>query len=105
MHIKLHNDYHKRHKAEYIITACIPKITIKKKLLFFSSSIRMSTSIINFNDKKIKKSDFQNKNKKIFEADDIDVNTILVSKKQQYGKHNLFKYFIVFIYFANYWID
>ena len=55
---KVHNNYHKRHKAEYIITACIPKITIKKKLLFFSSSIRMSTSIINFNDKKIKKTDF-----------------------------------------------
>ena len=26
--------------------------------------------------------------------DDIDVNKILVSKKEQYGKHNSFKYFI-----------
>ena len=40
----------------------------------------MSTSSINFNDKKIKKSDFYIKNKKIFSIDDIDVNKILVSK-------------------------
>ena len=26
--------------------------------------------------------------------DDIDVNKILVSKKEQYGQHNSFKYFI-----------
>ena len=43
----------------------------------------MSTSNINFNDKKkIKKSDFYNKNKKIFNIDDIDANKILVSKKE-----------------------
>ena len=35
-----------------------------------------------------------NKNKKIFNEDDIDVNNILVSKKEQYGKCNSFKYFI-----------
>ena len=44
--------------------------------------------------KKILKSDFYNKNKKIFNIDDIDVNKILVSKKEQYGKYNSFKYFI-----------
>ena len=44
--------------------------------------------------KKQKKSDFYNKNKKIFNIDDIDVNKILVSKKEQYGKYNSFKYFI-----------
>ena len=54
----------------------------------------MSTSNIHFNDKKIKKSDFYNKNKKIFNIDDIDVNKILVSKKETYGKYNSFKYFI-----------
>ena len=54
----------------------------------------MSTSCKNFNDKKIKKRDFYNKNKKIFNIDDIDVTKILVSKKEQYGKHNSFKYFI-----------
>ena len=48
---------------------------------------------INFENKNIKKSDFYNKNKKIFNIDDIDVNKILVSKKEQYGKHNSFKYF------------
>ena len=41
----------------------------------------MSGSSITFNNKKIKKSDFYNKNKKIFNIDDIDVNKILVSKK------------------------
>ena len=35
-----------------------------------------------------------NKNKKIFNKDDIDVNNILVFKKEQYGKCNSFKYFI-----------
>ena len=32
--------------------------------------------------------------KKIFNIDDIDVNKILVSKKETYGKYNLVKYFI-----------
>ena len=54
----------------------------------------MNGKKINFNDKKIKKSDFYKKNKKIFNIDDIDVNKILVSKKEQYGKYNSFKYFI-----------
>ena len=40
----------------------------------------MSGKNINFNDKKIKKSDFY-KNKKLNSIDDIDVNEILVSKK------------------------
>ena len=43
----------------------------------------------NFDDKKIKRSDFY-KNKK----GDIDVNKILVSKKESYGTKNSFKYFI-----------
>ena len=44
----------------------------------------MSGKNINFEDKKIKKSDFY-KNKKINRIDDIDVNKILVSKKEPYG--------------------
>ena len=52
----------------------------------------MSRSSINFKDEKIKKSDFY-KNKKIFNIN-IDVNKILVSKKEQYGKYNSFKYLI-----------
>ena len=35
-----------------------------------------------FNNKNIKKSDFYNNNKKIFNIDDIDVNKILVSEKR-----------------------
>ena len=56
--------------------------------------IRMNGKSINFNNKNITKSDFYNKNIKIFNIDDIDVNQILVSKKEQYGKYNSFKYFI-----------
>ena len=59
----------------------------KKFFYFFSSlCIRMNGKSINFNDKKIKKSDFYIKNKKIFNVDDIDVNKILVSKKETQGK-------------------
>ena len=54
----------------------------------------MNGKSINFDNKNIKKSNFYNKNKKIFNIDDIDVNKILVSKKEQYGKYNSFKYFI-----------
>ena len=53
----------------------------------------MSRSSINFNNEKIKKSDLY-KNKKIFNIDNIDVNKILVSKKETYGKNNSFEYFI-----------
>ena len=41
----------------------------------------MNGQSINFDNKNIKKSDFYNKNKKIFSIDDIDVNKVLVSKK------------------------
>ena len=41
-----------------------------------------------------KKVTFTKKNKKIFNIDDIDVNKILVSKKEPYSKNNLFIYFI-----------
>ena len=53
----------------------------------------MSVKNINFESKKIRKSDFY-KNKKIEKIDDIDVNKILVSKKESYGTKNSFKYFI-----------
>ena len=54
----------------------------------------MNGKNINFDNKNIKKSDFYNKNKKIFNIDDTDVNKILVSKKEQYGKYDSSKYFI-----------
>ena len=54
----------------------------------------MNGKSINFNNKKIKKIDFYNKNKKIFNINDIDINKILISKKATYGKYHTFKYFI-----------
>ena len=54
----------------------------------------MNEKNISFDNKNILKSDFYNKNKTIFNIDDIDVNKILVSKKEIYCKHNSFKYLI-----------
>ena len=43
----------------------------------------------NFNNKKIKITDFyKHKNKKIFNIDGIDVDKMSVSKKVSYGKNN-----------------
>ena len=42
---------------------------------------------------KNKKSEFY-KNKKVFQIDGVDVNKILVSKKESYGTKNSLKYFI-----------
>ena len=53
----------------------------------------MSGNNINFGNKKVKKRDFY-KNKKVTKIDDIDVNKILVSKKEPYGTKNSFRYFI-----------
>ena len=54
----------------------------------------MNEKNINFDNKNIQKSDFYNKNKTTFNIDDIDVNKILISKKETYGECNSFKYFI-----------
>ena len=53
----------------------------------------MSGKNINFNDKKIKKINFYN-DKNINDIEEIDVNNILVSKKESYRNKNSFKYFI-----------
>ena len=58
-----------------------------------SPSIKKRGKNVNFDDKTINKSNFY-KNKKQSNADDIDVNIILVSKKEPYGKKSSFKYFI-----------
>ena len=55
--------------------------------------LRMNGNNISFDDKEIKKSTFY-KNKKVFQIDNIDVNKILVSKKEPYGTKNALKYFI-----------
>ena len=53
----------------------------------------MSAKSINFEDKKINKSNFY-KNKKLFNIHDLDVNKKFVSKKVSYGTKNSLKYFI-----------
>ena len=53
----------------------------------------MSGKNINFDHKKIKRSSFY-QNKKINNIEDIDVNNILVSKKEPYGPKHSHKYFI-----------
>ena len=53
----------------------------------------MSGKSMNFDDKKINKSNFY-KNKKLFNLYDLHVNKILVSKKESYGTKNSLKYFI-----------
>ena len=70
------------------------QIIIKFFLFFSLLYIRMNGKNINFNNKKVKKSDFYNKNKNIFNIDDINVNKILISKKETYGEYNSFKYSI-----------
>ena len=50
----------------------------------------MSGESIDFEDKKINKSDFY-KNRKAFKIEDIDINNILVSKKESYGAKNSLK--------------
>ena len=53
----------------------------------------MSGKNINYDDKKVNKSNFY-KNKELFKMDDMDANKILVSKREPYGKKSSFKYFI-----------
>ena len=53
----------------------------------------MSGKNINFDDKRIKRSSFY-KNKKTNNIEDIDVNNILVSKKEPYGTKKSYKCFI-----------
>ena len=53
----------------------------------------MSRNSLLETDKKIKKSIFY-KNKTINNIEGIDLNNILVSKKEPYGNKNSFKYFI-----------
>ena len=56
------------------------KVIIKKVLLSLYCIYKKIRNKISFNGKNIKKVDFY-KNKKITKTDDIDVNKILVSKK------------------------
>ena len=53
----------------------------------------MSGKNMNLDDKKLRKSTFY-KNKAINNIEDINVNNILVSKKESYGNKSSVKYFI-----------
>ena len=53
----------------------------------------MSGKSINFEDKKINKSTSY-KNKKLFNIHDLDINKIVVFKKESYGTKTSLKYFI-----------
>ena len=55
---------------------------------------RMSGKSANFDNKKIKKVNFTKIFTKVFQIDDIDVNKILVPKKETYGSKKALKYFI-----------
>ena len=66
------------------------QIIIKNFTFFSLQYIRMSGKNINFDDKKIKKSIFY-KNKIINNIEEIDINNILVSKKEPYGNKNSVK--------------
>ena len=68
-------------------TIIITKNYFKIILLFSPLHIRMNGNKINFDDKKSKKLQFQ-KNKKVFQIDNIDANKIIVSKKEPYIKNN-----------------
>ena len=69
------------------------QIAIKKIYFFFFTVYKNECKKHKFWRQKNQKSDFY-KNKKIEKIDDIDVNKILVSKKESYGTKNSFKYFI-----------
>ena len=73
----------KKEHTKYLITLCILSL----------QHIRMSGKNINFDDKKIRKSNFY-KDKKINNIEDIDVNNMLVSRIESYGNKDSFKYFI-----------
>ena len=48
----------------------------------------MSEKTINFDNKKINKSNFY-RTKRLFKTDNIDVDKILISKKEPYGKKGI----------------
>ena len=56
----------------------------------------MTGKSIIFDDKKINKSNFY-KNKKLFNVNDIEVDKILISKREPYGKKSLLDFLFYFI--------
>ena len=73
----------------------VMKVFMKNSVIMkiFLIYIRMSGKNINFDYKKIRESIFY-KNKTINNIKHIDVNNILVSRKEAYGNKNSIKYFM-----------
>ena len=69
------------------------QIIIKKILLSFFTKYKNEHKEHKFCREKNETSDFF-KNQKLFRRDDIDVNKILVSKKEPHSTKNALKYFI-----------
>ena len=93
MRINTPINYTNKHKIKIYNHYAYTLIIIIFVYFFSLMYIRMNGNNINFDDKKIKKTKFY-QNKKVFQINDIDVNKILVSKKEPYGKHNSLIYFI-----------
>ena len=70
-----------------------PNYCKKIFLLFFFTWYKTGGKEIDFKDKKIYKKDFY-KNKKLFRINYIDINKILFSEPESYGKKNAKKYII-----------
>ena len=64
---------------------------------FYSHIIKINRKNRNCDDKKINKSNFY-RNERLFNIDDIDIDKILVSKKEPYGKKDSLEYFIGYNY-------
>ena len=75
-----------------MVTLYIPKLLLKKFVLFFTI-YKTEWKEYKFWRQKNKKNDFH-KNKKVNIINDADVNKTLVSKKESYGTKKSLKYFI-----------
>ena len=84
-----------KHIVKHVITLCIPKLLKTKFSLFSFTVYKNEWKEHKFRWQKNQKSEFY-KNKKVTNIDDVDVNKILVSKKELYGTKNSFKYFIAY---------
>ena len=79
--------------AKHMITTCIPKLLLKKILLFFFTVYKNNRKEHKFWKQKNQKKWLLWK-QKVTKVDDIDANKIFVSKKESYGTKNSFKFFI-----------
>ena len=74
---------------KYVIILQTAKLLLKKFIFFFIQCKNQSSE----HDKKANKSNFY-KDKKLLSIYDIEVDMILISKKEPYGKKSSFRYFL-----------